>query len=125
MAANRPFAMTRKKRSRDQKWLDITATAGNRISVTKLDVVSRQIETAIKLWFDDADPVSIHTLAMAAHAILRVINKSRNGLPMFGDPSPSIRKEYSELVRKLYNQSSNFFKHSSSDADESHFFLPI
>jgi len=37
------------------------------IIVTKASAAKSQLETAIQLWFDDADPVSIHTLAVAAH----------------------------------------------------------
>ena len=32
------------------------------IVVTKLDAARRQLRTAIRLWFQEADPVSIHTL---------------------------------------------------------------
>jgi hypothetical protein len=62
-----------------------------KLSITKLDAARRQLETAITLWFHDADPVSVHTLAMAAHGILRALNKKRGGPPMLGDPSPYIR----------------------------------
>ena len=39
------------------------------ISVTKLDAVRRQIEAAVALWFEDGDPVAIHTLTAAAHRV--------------------------------------------------------
>jgi hypothetical protein len=40
------------------------------IAFTKLDAARRQINTAIWLWFNGADIVSIHTLAAAAHRII-------------------------------------------------------
>jgi hypothetical protein len=87
----------------------------NKLPITKLDAAGRQLETAITLWFHDADPVSVHTLAMAAHGIFRALNKKRGGNPMLGDPSPRIRpgfeKEYADVVAK----SANFFKHGAKD----------
>jgi hypothetical protein len=58
------------------------------LPITKLDAARRQLETAITLWFHDADPISVHTLVMAAHGILKAINKKLGGAPMFGDPAP-------------------------------------
>jgi hypothetical protein len=48
------------------------------IVVTKLDAARRQLRTAIRLWFQEADPASIHTLAHAASEIIHVISKNRN-----------------------------------------------
>ena len=38
-------------------------TDNAKITVTKLDAARRQLRTAIRLWFEEGDPVSIHTLA--------------------------------------------------------------
>jgi len=46
------------------------------VQVSKLDAAKRQLETAIRLYFNDADPVSIHTLAVASHDML--VNLQRN-----------------------------------------------
>jgi hypothetical protein len=35
--------------------------------ITKLDAARRQLETAIKLYFDEGDPGSIQTLCSAAY----------------------------------------------------------
>src|SRR5882762_2358461 len=48
----------------------------------KLDVVKRQLETAIMLFFADGDPVSIHTLACAAHGVVRDLNRFMGGSKM-------------------------------------------
>ncbi len=37
------------------------------VIVTKQSVAQSQLESAIWLWFNDGDPVAIHTLAAAAH----------------------------------------------------------
>src|SRR5262245_42997551 len=39
--------------------------------VSKLDAARRQIRTAIRLFFEDGDTVSIHTLTSAAEELLR------------------------------------------------------
>jgi hypothetical protein len=43
--------------------------ADTKIVVTKLDAARRQLRTAIHLWFNDGDPVSIHALAFAAYEL--------------------------------------------------------
>jgi hypothetical protein len=50
-----------------------------KITVTKLDAAKRQLRTALRLWFDDGDPVSIHTLLAAAHEIIHTLYR-RKGL---------------------------------------------
>jgi hypothetical protein len=44
-----------------------------KIVVTKLDAARRQLKTAIKLWFEDGDPVAIHTLIVAAYEIIDIL----------------------------------------------------
>jgi hypothetical protein len=95
-----------------------------KLPITKLDATRRQLETAIVLWFHDADPVSVHTLVMAAHGILRGINKKRGGQPMLGDPNPRIKKGYEKMVADLFVKSSNFFKHGHKDPLETDYFAP-
>jgi hypothetical protein len=89
----------------------------DRILVTKLDAVRRQLNTAIRLWFEDADPVSIHTLASAAHDILHQLFKKRGLTGLLFDADivvPEYRREWIEAITKHYN----FFKHGRKDADK-------
>jgi hypothetical protein len=95
-----------------------------KLAITKLDAARRQLETAITLWFHDADPVSVHTLAMAAHGILRALNKKRGGQPMLGDPSPCIRPGFEKEVADIVVKSSNFFKHGDKDPLATDYFAP-
>jgi hypothetical protein len=48
------------------------------IIITKLDAARRHLATAIRLWFQNEDVVSIHTLAFAAYEVIHVISKKRN-----------------------------------------------
>ena len=45
--------------------------------VTKIDAARRQLATAIDLWFNDKDAVSIHTLAYAAYDVIHGLSKRR------------------------------------------------
>jgi hypothetical protein len=48
-------------------------TTESKIKITKMDAAKRQVRTAIKLWFMEEDPVSIHTLVSAAHEIIHTL----------------------------------------------------
>jgi hypothetical protein len=95
-----------------------------KLAITKLDAARRQLETAITLWFHDLDPVSVHTLTMAAHNILRALNQKRGGQPMLGDPSPFIRPGFEKEVADMFVRASNFFKHGAKDPLATHYFAP-
>ena len=50
-----------------------------KLCVSKLEAGKRQLETAITLYFNYGDPVSIHSLSAAAYVIFRDLNKRRGG----------------------------------------------
>ena len=97
----------------------------NKIEITKFDAARRQLETAVTLWFHDADPVSIHVLAVSAHEVLRAINKSRGGKPMALENLNLIRLEYQEEVSELLVEHYNFFKHGAKDTQQTTWFAPV
>ena len=88
--------------------------------VSKLDAVRRQLDTAIGLYFDERDPVSIHTLAAAAYDVLRGVNSKRGGSPMALKERMLnyVRKEHIPKVRRALNEAQNFFKHADRDHDQ-------
>ncbi len=45
--------------------------------ITKFEAAKRQLDTAITLWFSEADTVSIHTLVCSAHQIIHDINQQK------------------------------------------------
>lgn len=79
--------------------------------IKKLDAARRQLSTAIELWFHDADSVSIHTLACAAHQIIHDLNKRQKGRDLLFD-SIVIKDEYRREYIALIKEPSNFFKHA-------------
>ncbi len=94
-----------------------------KIQVTKLDAVRRQLETAVILWFQDGDPVSIHTLASAAYQVIYDLNRRRAGAPMMRD-SPHVRPERLAEFQRILAQYENFFKHADRDPKKTVFFPP-
>lgn len=87
------------------------------MTVGKLDVARRQLETAIRLYFDDADPVSIHTLSSAALQIIGDVNKKRGGTVLFAEEEflKRFKPEAVGKVRRALRRSQNFFKHADRD----------
>lgn len=84
------------------------------ITVTKVEAARRQIDAAITLWFHDADPIAIHTLACAGLGILNDLGKPCGETAMRYDPK-SFRKETFKEWVQLVDQSRNFLKHADRD----------
>jgi hypothetical protein len=81
------------------------------ITVTKMDAARRQLCTAIELWAEDGEPVSIHTLAYSAHRIVHDLNRRKKGPHMLLD-MPNIRKERKGEFANMVARDANFFKHA-------------
>jgi hypothetical protein len=79
-----------------------------------LDAASRQLHTAIRLWFDEGDPVSIHTLASAAHEIIHTLFRSK-GLKGLLFDTPIVKPEGRSLWASSLKSAFNFFKHARHD----------
>jgi hypothetical protein len=95
------------------------------LKITKLDAARRQLRTAITLWFNDGDPVSIHTLAFAAHEIIHFVSKKKGrGRDLLFD-SLVIRDERRKEFNILMKSHATFFKHARSDAEAVTEFHPI
>lgn len=86
------------------------------IPVKKIEAANRQLQTAITLWFADADQISVHTLACAAHQIIHDINTKRKDSKLLLNSdviNEEFRKEYLNEMRKAMR----FFKHADKDPD--------
>ena len=87
------------------------------LKIAKLDAARRQLETAIRLYFAEGDPVSIHTLTAAAHQILADLSKREGGSPTITDTLLSFvgSKKRAEARRHIA-RAENFFKHADRDS---------
>jgi hypothetical protein len=92
--------------------------ARTRIEVNKLEAARCQLETAIRLYFDYGDELSIHTLSGAAYAILHDLNKYRGGEDMLKDLHKTLTPEGAREFRRYINRPDNFLKHADRDPDE-------
>jgi hypothetical protein len=95
--------------------LEMNATA---IRIGKLDAARRQLGTAITLWFNDGDPVSVHALAYAAYEVVHAISKKRdpNRRDLIFD-SALVKDEYRREFNAVIRKHANFFKHADKDGD--------
>ena len=85
------------------------------IKITRLEAARRQIETAIGLYFENGDEVSIHTLSAAAHSIVEALCKKAGRPQMFKDAMlETIRPEHRKTVNNLMRRPQNFFKHAGT-----------
>ena len=88
--------------------------------ITKIDVVKRHLDVAIKLFFEDDDPVPIYTLSAASHTILKDLVKHQTGkLAVFdGWVDKYIRPEKKKEASILFGSKRNFLKHAERDPEE-------
>ena len=86
--------------------------------LSKIDVACRQLDTAITLWFQERDPVPIHTLACSAHQIISDITHHRGGHELLFD-STYIKDQFQNLAKRHFHKHYNFFKHADHDPDAS------
>jgi hypothetical protein len=86
------------------------------MKVTKLDAARRQLDTAIELWFHDADPVSIHTLVFASHEIIHRLFKRQGGKDLLFDSS-RIKEEFKKEFNIRLKKWSAFFKHAERETN--------
>ena len=100
------------------------ATASQIITVHKLDAACRQLRDALSLWFNEGDPVSIHTLACAAYEIIHVVSKKRNRNRELYFNSLRVKDEHRSEFNKQLKQAASFFKHANKDADAEIKFQP-
>lgn len=87
------------------------------LTISKLDAAKRQLETVIRLYFSNGDPVSIHTLTAAAYNIIRDVNIKRGGGPMLVKDQmfDYVKPEYKEILKQKLSEAENFFKHADRD----------
>ena len=86
----------------------------NKIEYSKIDAARAQINTAIKLFFHDECPISVHTLTSTSYNILYDISKNSNSNFHF-EMDVYIKPEHLKTWKYKVNEASNFFKHADRD----------
>jgi hypothetical protein len=102
--------------------------------ITKIDAAESQLNTAIRLFFENRDHLSSYTLAIASREITDdLLEKEsdevfRRELARLGDPTKvrlSSREQFRDLIKpefhkdaqKHFRKRQNFLKHADLDAD--------
>ena len=103
--------------------------------VTKIEAAEKQLDTAIKLFFENVDHLSCFTLAAASREITddlcekRMSEIYRSELEKFGDPQKVrlsfrdemkifIKPEHLKEAMRLFKKTQNFLKHADKDHDQ-------
>jgi hypothetical protein len=90
-----------------------------KIKISKLEAARRQLDTAIRLYFSNADPVSIHTLAAAAFEILKDLDEDGPKTGTFYDHLEiNVKPGYLQQARNIFKTPQNFFKHADTDPEK-------
>src|SRR5215472_10182699 len=82
-------------------------------TVSKIEAARRQLETAIRLYFSDGDPISVHTLTAAAYNVLRGVTAQTGIDPMIlrGKMLEYVRAPYKRMMNAELNAAAeDFFK---------------
>lgn len=82
--------------------------------VTKIDAARRQLITAIRLFFDDADPVSVYSLASNAWEVIDVLCTS-GCVESFSKQARENLPAGHTLKYYINEPCRNFFKHAAQD----------
>jgi hypothetical protein len=86
--------------------------------ITKIDAAKRQLDVAIRLFFERKDLIAVHTLTAAARGVLRDVARPRHikGIDRAIEKlSPKRKREF----YKALTEAQNFFKHADKDPNPS------
>jgi hypothetical protein len=84
-------------------------------SLSKLDAATRQLHLAVDLFFKDADPIGVHTLAGAAHGILCGLVAHTGGHNDTRTRGSGVERASRRLVETKITEAKNFLKHADRD----------
>ncbi len=84
------------------------------LHLSKTEVVRREIETAIAMFFTGGEPVAIHLIAQSANDILTKLG----GKSFYSDISSYIKPEHQKWFTDIIRKPNNFFKHVLRDENE-------
>lgn len=92
--------------------------------LTKLDAARRQLWVAVKLLFDGADPVAVHTLVGAASAIISDLVEQQHPAASWDKFAQQANNITPSLYFQVMRKPQNFLKHARDDAAETFDFDP-
>jgi hypothetical protein len=88
-------------------------------TITKRDAARRQLEAAVLLYFNERDPLPIHTLAAAAQGVLETLVVVAGKSTPLQDSLGHFPLDLAQEVRQAMRGPQNFLKHADRDPDAS------
>jgi hypothetical protein len=85
-------------------------------TITKIEAARRQLVTAIRLFFEDADSVSVYALAQAAWELLDALCTHRS-TTRFRQEMTTATGLSEVNIKKIASYGRNFFKHADRDPE--------
>lgn len=82
----------------------------------KIEVARRQLGTALALFLDDLDPVSVHTLACAGSEVAEHLTRKSGAQPFSSHALATFPDLDISEIRRLQNQYWNAFKHATTQS---------
>ncbi len=93
------------------------------MQLTKLEAAIRQLDTAIELFFEKRDPVSVRTLVGAAGRVFSdLVEHKKPGESWRSNTVKSIPTLPPKQVYGILNSTPNFLKHADQDPEGEHIF---
>jgi hypothetical protein len=92
--------------------------------IDKIEVVRRQLAEAIRLYFEQRDPVVVHTVVASAHQILVDLGRAKGIASLVKNLGGLEGGAAGERLR-LLNGPYNFFKHADHDPEGKLFLGPL
>lgn len=90
------------------------------LKVSKIDAARRQLDSAVRLWFENEDPVTIHALVFAAYQIAQDINEKKGdkSITLLEMTRTIVKPEHVELTMQHFKKPMAFFKHANRDPND-------
>lgn len=88
-----------------------------KFKVNKPEAARRQLDSAIRMLFQNEDPIAIHTLCMAAFRILRDLTEKGGDSYIHKVVKAIIKPGMEKEFWAVLQGPANFFKHADRDAD--------
>jgi len=95
------------------------------IRVSKLEAARRQLRSAIRMLFDGADPVAVHTLVGAASVLAADLVAHHHPDEQWETLAKNANNLTSTQYFEVARATQNFLKHAYKDVDAIHEFNPI
>ena len=84
------------------------------MNLDKTQVARRHLGTALALFLDDLDPVSVHTLACAGCEVAEHLTRKAGAKPFSTHALATFPSLDIQKIRRLQNQYWNAFKHATT-----------